>query len=205
MSKTTARDHSRRTLGPPTWPFPIPGAVLGVQNLNKTKLQNNTRKSRDMDCRSSKKSAAMDFPQCLGFRVSKTVLVERCWKKSNETADGVGRKVTKQQNSTLICLALGPKTEKHKKRCAEKERNTLRTKAQTRSPKKRRLRNTTGRSFLGRAQGRLFPTVAPWKISARKIKKSQEKAVQHSNWLQPPTGGHPWTATGGSVFVPLVY
>ena len=87
MSKTTARDHSRRTLGPPTWPFPIPGAVLGVQNLNKTKLQNNTRKSRDMDCRSSKKSAAMDFPQFLGLRFSKTVLVERCRKKSHETAE----------------------------------------------------------------------------------------------------------------------
>ena len=184
MSKTTARDHSRRTLGPPTWPFPIPSAVLGVQNLNKTKLQNNTCKSRDMDCRSSKKSVAMDFPQFLGLRFSKTALVERCWKKSNETADGVGRKVTKQQNSTLICLALGPKTEKHKTRCAEKERNTLRTKAQTRFPKKRRLRNTTDRSILGGAQGRQFPTVAPWKISARKFKKSQERAVQHSNWLQ---------------------
>ena len=141
----------------------------------------------------------------MGLRFSKTVLVERCWKKSNETADGVGRKVTKQQNSTLICLALGPKTEKHKKRCAEKERNTLRTKAQTRFPKKRRLRNTTGRSILGGAQGRLFPTVAPWKISARKTKKSQEKAVQHSNWLRVLTRGHRLTAVGGSVFVPLVY
>ena len=141
----------------------------------------------------------------MGLRFSKTVLVERCWKKSNETADGVGRKVTKQQNSTLICLALGPKTEKHKKRCAEKERNTLRTKAQTHFRKKRRLRNTTGRSILGGAQGRRFPTVAPWKISARKTKKSPEKAVQHSNSLRLLTRGHPWTATGGSVFVPLVY
>ena len=128
----------------------------------------------------------------LGFRFSKTVLVERCWKKSNETADGVGRKVTKRQNSTSICLALGPKTEKHKKRCAEKERNTLRTKAQTRFPKKRRLRNTTSRSIFGDAQGRPFPTVAPWKISARKFKKSQERAVQHSNWLEPlPVDGAP--------------
>ena len=86
---------------------------------------------------------------------------------------------------------MGPKTEKHKKRCAEKERNTLRTKAQTHFWKKRRLRNTTGRSILGRAQGRLFPTVAPWKMSARKIKKSQERAVQHSNSLEalPVDGG----------------
>ena len=89
-----------------------------------------------MDCRSSKKSAAMDFPQFLGLRFSKTVLVERCWKKSNETADGVGRKVTKQQNSTLICLALGPKTENTKKTVCGKRAKYITHKGSNAFPEK---------------------------------------------------------------------
>ena len=56
-----------------------------MQNLNNTKLQNNTRETRDMDCRSSNKSASVDCPLFLGPRFSKTVLVERCRKQSHET------------------------------------------------------------------------------------------------------------------------
>ena len=158
------------------------------------------------------KNSEMHYAQRLKRISGKTATAEHHWQIDFGTSSGrlfptvapwkiSARKIKRRAPGG----SLGPKTENTKKRCAEKERNTLRTKAQTRFPKKRRLRNTTGRSILGGAQGRLFPTVAPWKISARKIKKSQERAVQHSNWLQLLTRGHRLTATGGSVFVPLVY
>jgi hypothetical protein len=146
----------------------------------------------------AEKNSEMHYAQRLKRISGKTATAEHHWQIDFGTSSGrlfptvapwkiSARKIKRRAPGG----SLGPKTENTKKRCAEKERNTLRTKAQTRFPKKRRLRNTTGRSILGGAQGRLFPTVAPWKISARKIKKSQERAVQHSNWLRilPVDGG----------------
>jgi hypothetical protein len=73
-----------------------------------------------------------------------------------------------------------------------KQRNTLRTKAQTHFRKKRRLRNTTDKSILGGAQGRQFPAVAPYKISARKIgevEKGPSRAPGRFRMGQKPTHG----------------
>ena len=73
-----------------------------------------------------------------------------------------------------------------------KQRNTLRTKVQTHFRKKRRLRNTTGKSILGGAQGRQFPAVAPYKISARKIgevEKGPSRAPGRFRMGQKPTHG----------------
>ena len=89
---------------------------------------------------------------------------------------------------------MGPKTEKHRNRTRTKQRNTLRTKAQTHCRKTRRLQNTTGRSIFGGARGRQFPALVPWKISARKMQKRQEIAELHSHRLEvlPVDGGrHP--------------
>ena len=83
----------------------------------------------------------------------------------------------------------GPTTKKHKNCMRKKQRNTLRTKAQTHFRKKRRLQNTTGRSILGGPRGRQFPALASWKISARRIEKSQETAIEGVVPGEPSEGG----------------
>ena len=87
---------------------------------------------------------------------------------------------------------LGAENKKTKNRMRNKQRNTLRTKAQTHFRKKRRLRNSTDKSILGGAQGRQFPAVAPYKISARKIgevEKGPSRAPGRFRMGQKPTHG----------------
>ena len=102
-------------------------------------------------------------------------------------------------------LGLGAEDGKAQKTVCVKRAKYITHKGSNAFPEKATIAEHHWQIDFGRGSGEAISYRSALEDFGKKNQEESRNAEQHSNWLRTLTRGHPWTAVGGSVFVPLVY